>query len=225
MDTIMNLSSRTKLALTAIVAVLGVGLFVVLAVYGFINGTRNDGVTKEAALTAQYLDNQNELSSYISKVYETIGVANLKSDRFDRVLSDAIKGRYDGTGIVPQPLGQSSQFISALVEAYPDLAGLNIYDKIIDIVSAGREAYKQKQSKLLDMLRDYDTWRETGIFKSMVVRMLGFPSDRLEARVGETTLRGNDARNKMYQIVLASDAIKAYETGVMEPLQIPTAPR
>lgn len=32
--------------------------------YSYINGVRNDGIRQETALNAQYLANQNELSSY-----------------------------------------------------------------------------------------------------------------------------------------------------------------
>ncbi len=196
-----------------VVAMLVLGLIV----FNMFNGARTDGVKREAGLTAQYLDNQNYLSAYVSGFYEQVGVANLKSEKLDQILSDAVKGRYDEGGF-----SVGSSFFTGIMEAYPNLAGLNIYDKIVDYVAAGREGYRGKQSKLLDMLREYDTWRESGLLHSWVVGKLGFPSQRLEARVGQEVWRGKDARDRMYLIVLTSNTRKAYETGTMEPLEIPS---
>jgi hypothetical protein len=111
----------------------------------------------------------------------------------------------------------------AIAEAYPEAGVAELMDnwgKIQDYVSAGREGYRATQSKLLDQLRAYDTWRQRGLIRRAVVRMLGFPSDNLEARVGELVLSGEMARMKMYQVVLTSKAIEAYETGLMDPLEV-----
>ncbi len=193
-------------------------IFVSVSIYSTFNTIQQEGVDQETALTAQYLDNQNELSAYVSGFYEQIGIANLKSDKMDQILLDAVKGRYDGKTSA-QP-GQG-QLFSAIKEAYPDLNGLNIYDKIVDYVRAGRESYKQKQSKLLDMLRAYDRWRQSGIIHSKLVVLTGFPSHALRAQIGVNATFGEQALSQMYVIVLTSDAIKAYQTGVQDPLPMP----
>jgi hypothetical protein len=196
--------------------VLAVIVLLVVIVYSSLNSLRNDGIIMERQLGAQYQDNQNWLSAYVSGFYEKVGLANAQTDAFDRVLTDAVKGRYDKDGF-----SADGAFFAAVVEAYPDQASLMAaWNSIQDYVTAGREGYRNQQSKLLDMLRSYDTWRETGFIKSTVIRILGFPSKSLEARVGEITLTGEFARQKMYQIVLASDAINAYQTGIMDPLQV-----
>lgn len=56
--------------------------------------------------------------------------------------------------------------------------------------------------------------------RSWLVNQLGFPSDNLEARIGTKASHGKDARDRMYLIVLASDARNAYETGTLEPLKV-----
>jgi len=196
----------------------GVVVVVLLIIYNYANGIRNEGITRERQLGAQYLDNQNWLSAYISGFYEKVGLANAQTAAFDQVLMDAVMGRYDEGGF-----SADGAFFAAVVEAYPDVSSLMAgWNSIQDYVTSGREGYRNQQSKLLDMLRGYDTWRETGFVKSSVVRILGFPSNSLEARVGEMVLTGEFARQKMYQIVLTKDAIKAYETGTMDPLQVPT---
>lgn len=183
--------------------------------YGYVNGVRSTMLVQEKSLNSQYLANQNELSSYQAGFYEQIGVANLKSDKMNKIISDAVKGRYDGN---MQP-GTGGALFSAIAEAYPDLSNnLDVYDKIVDYVAAKREAYKQTQNKLLDMLRAYDTYREDGLVRSSLVRMLGFPSQGLEARIGTSVKRGHEARDQMFLIVLTEDAKKAYETGTDKPL-------
>lgn len=203
--------------LTVLVLIFGV------VTYSKFNSLRHTGVDKETALTAQYLDNQNELGSFISTFYEQTGIADRKSAQLDLILSDAVKGRYDKTGLTPATPGQTqgNQLISAIVEAYPDLSGLNSYDKILDTISAGRTAYKNKQTLLLDMLRSYDKWRKEGILSTLLIKIAGFPSDSLRAQVGTEFVKGSAAEDKMYVIVLPSDANKAYTTGTLEPLTVP----
>lgn len=200
-----------------ILIVVGVVLGAIgLGFYGYANGINSDGVKMESSLNAQYLDNQNELSSYKTSFYEQIGVANLKSDKMDQIIEDAVKGRYDGK-MAP---GTGGAMFSAITEAYPNV-NLDIYDKIVDFIRASREAYKQKQSKLIDMLRAYDNWRRDGLVRKHFVRMMGFPSDGLEARIGKTVTRGQAALDQMWTIVTTDDTKKAYETGTDAPLTVP----
>lgn len=185
-----------------------------LSLYGYANTTRNEAVTREIQLSTQYLSNQNYLSTYISTFYEQVGIANLKSEKMDQILLDAVKGRYGKDGI------QSGPLMVAIAEAYPDIKSLDVYDKIMTTISSGREGYRAIQDKLLDQLRSYDTWRTQGILRSWALGNF-FPSKSLKARIGDTELTGADALKKMYQIVLASQARDAYEKGTMEPLTAP----
>ncbi len=205
-------------------AVIGVIFYAGVMGYGYCNGLRNESVDRETHLNAQYLDNQNYLSSYVSGFSEKTGLANAKSDKIDQILTDAVKGRYEGDN---GGMGKGGAFFSAIVEAYPDAGkDLAIYDKIADYVQSQREGYKQMQSGLLDNLRAYDKWREEGIVQSWIIEhVIGVPSKRLEAHLGTTVYRGNEARDKMYLIVLDSKTIKAYDTGVMDPLQVPSSPQ
>ena len=200
------------------IAVAVVGLIVVVSLFASFNGKQKDMVKREQALSAQYQDNQNELSTYVSKITEMLGVAENATEAQRTVLEDAIKGRYEGdTGANPT----GGAFFSAITEAYPDLAkNQELYGKVQDAVSAGREAYKNKQTKLLDMLREYETWKNSGFIHSKMVSMVGAPSDNPVARIGTSTSRGQDALDQMYVIVLTKDAKQAYETGEMDPLDL-----
>ena len=212
-----------KIALAIVGAtVLGFVMLIFIA-YSYFNGINNTGITHERGLSAQYLDNQNYLSEYISGFYEQIGVAQAQNEALDTILTNAVKGRYDEGGFQV-----GSSIFTAIVEAYPE-AGvdrlLENWGKIQDYIAAKREGFRNIQSKLIDQMRSYDVWRDTGFIKSAVVRTLGFPSNRLEARIDETVLTGEAARQKMLQIVLTPDAKKAYENGEMDPLKVPSPTR
>lgn len=204
--------------LIALVASGLVAALVLIAFFVALNGNQKTMVSKEQALSAQYQDNQNELSTYVSTIKESLGVADRNTEALDQVLSDAIKGRYDGETTAEPGTGQ---LFSAIVEAYPDLQGVSLpYAKVQDAIFSGRQAYKNTQTKLLDMLRDYETWKNSGFIHSKLVAMVGAPSDNLRAQIGTAVSRGQDALDQMYIIVLAGEAQDAYTSGTMDPMDL-----
>ena len=202
-----------------------IALVVVLFAYSLFNGLYNTGVQYEQRLKNQYLDNQNYLSAYISGFYEQVSVARGATDALDQILLDAVKGRYENTSAGGGGYTVNSPFFNAIVEAYPEASPqelVKIWSKLQDYVASQREGYRNVQSKLLDMLRAYDTWRYSGLIQSKVVSIVGFPSQRLEARFGNNVLTGQRALDKMYELVLDSKTRQAYENGTLDPLEIPT---
>lgn len=193
-------------------------LFGILTLWGVVNGIRNEAVTRETQLSAQYQVNQNHLSAFISEFRESVGIADRKTEQLDRVLTDAVTGRYGDEGF-----SSNGALFSAITEAYPDLKGLDIYDMIFDTIRAGRSDFKNQQDKLLDQLRSYDLWRKQGIIRSWALGNYA-PSNNLVARVGGTEVTGKAALAQMYRIVTTSDTTRAYNTGTMEPLTVPPLP-
>ncbi len=192
-------------------------LIIVIVAFTTVNGTRDEGISKSNSLEAQYVDNQNELSSYILTFNETLGIADRQSQKLNDILLEAVKGRYDGD------LEMGGEMFTVISEAYPDLTSTaETYSKVQDAVIDGRDAYKNKQSKLIDMVRDYEDWLEKGLFKSQLVEFLGFPDDYLEVETASGTLTGEEALDQIKSLVLADEARDAYETGTMEPLISPT---
>mgnify|MGYP001016388534 CR=1 FL=1 len=205
METVLNwIKSHLVIVIAAAVV-----LLLALILFLVNNGVTNTGNKREAGLNAQYLDNQNYLSDCLVKIRETANVTSAEADRFESVMVEVIKGRYEDRS--PNP----GSMFSAIIEDYPDLAPLSAaYERVHTVVVGCRTDYRDIQSKLLDELRSYDAWR-TGSF---TVRTFGgeYPSDNLEARVGTDVKTGTDARNAMYTIVLVKDAKDAYEDGEIE---------
>lgn len=189
-----------------------------VSLYGYINTLRNERVDWETQLPNQYAANQAYLSAYVGGFYEQVGVAKLKSDKMDKILLDAVKGRYEGTGGFKS---SNEALFSAIKEAYPDLSGLNIFDKMMDYISSKREGYRADQQKLLDMLRAYDKWRASGIVQSWIIKhILDCPSENMIARIGERKYTGQAALDQMYLLVLVEGTTEAYTTGKMKPLEV-----
>ncbi len=183
-----------------------------LSFYGKINSEYNAGMAQEVSLSRRYQDNQVQLDTATKKIVESVGLANLKSDKLRQIISEAVKGRYEGK---MQP-GTGGAMFSAISEAYPQI-DLSIYDKIVDLVNAEREAFKGAQSILLDELRSYETWKATGIIRQFFVAKY-FPSTNLKARVGSRVVTGAAALEQMHLIVLSQGTEDAFNNGKQEPI-------
>lgn len=209
--------------LLGIVAFVVVLVIVAVSFYNTVNGTRGTVITKENALIAQYKDNQNELSTYILQFNESLGIADRQSDKLNEIILDAVKGRYDNdTSLQP---GTGGAMFSAIAEAYPDLtATTELYAQVQELVVSGRNAYKNKQSKLLDLIRDYNTYLNQDIFRSWVIdTFIDAPTeDNLVIVDAGVTYKGEDALEQISQIVLTQDAVDAYESGTQNPLITPS---
>ena len=193
-------------------------VIVLLSIFGYINGTRAVGINKEAALSAQYSQNQSTLATYINQFDEELGVSDRAATRVNEILLNAVQGRYKNTSATPG----SGGLFSAISEAYPDLtATTQSYAKVQDLVESGRNTFKDDQQMLLDRLRDYKAWRNNDLVRSAVVNMLGFPTDNLEARTGNQVLHGSDALEKMSRIITNAGSLQAYESGESGPLISP----
>ena len=199
---------------------IAIALIVVLvSIYGYINGLRNTSIDFETRMSATYQANQVELDSYVKSVTEAVGVANLKSAKLNQIFADAVRGRY-GDSRDEIKNGQGGQFMSAVVEAYPDLKGqLDVYDRIVERVFAGREAFKQRQFYLRDNIRAYEHWLNSGLVQSWVIKnVVGAPTELLEARIGNNVRYGREALSQMKVQVTSKSTSDAFESGEEEGL-------
>lgn len=192
----------------------------ILTAYGTINSARGGAITRENAIVAQYSDNKAELSKNILIINETLGIADRQSDVLNKILADAVQGRYDGD---LQP-GTGGTMFSAIAEAYPDLTATSeSYQKVQDAISSQRESFKKQQSKLLDMIRNYKDWTKADLFRSWVLDAFigGTPTDNLEIQHNGQPLKGQNALDQISTIITTSDAEDAYSTGTQEPIITP----
>lgn len=196
----------------------GIVFFVAIFIFAALNGNQKAMVKREAALTAKYQDNQNVLSNYKTVIKEAMGVAQTSTAAQNKVLEDAIKGRYE-LGSTASPQGGSA--FSAIFEQYPNLDKVAFpYEKVQTAIFSGREAFKNQQTALLDLIREYDTWRNSGFIHSILVDIVGAPSGNLEAAIGDDVVTGEAALARMKQIIITSDTKDTFKSGEDEPLDL-----
>ena len=194
-------------ALGTIVAVLTVGF----SLYGYAVNIRNQALAWETDLNATYRVNETELTAYTNTVVEQIGLAGAKSGKVNELVRAALEGRYGDKGF------QSGTFANAIVEAYPDTKALDIYDKILPTIAAGREGIRNKQNLLVEKAQKYDNWRKQGIFRAWVLSGV-YPSNDLSVKVGERTVTGLEALNQLKEPLINAATDTAFQTHRTEPL-------
>lgn len=205
----------TPLAITG-----GVLLAVIVvfgSLYGYINSLQQTDVNYEVQLSRSYESLKSTLDNYIAKAREQAGVTTAQSAAFDKIMSDAVQGRYQiPSGSTAQP-GQG-QLFSAIVEAYPNLSGINqSYSQILDTISGGRDAFNNGQQRLQDQLRQYDQWRKSGFVRSWVIaNVIGAPTSNLVVQNGHT-ITGQAAYTVMSNVITSSTTQNSFNTGTLQP--------
>ncbi len=206
-----------KFIVIGVIAALVIGL--VSWGIGTYTNIRNEGTRTELSITAKYKAMQASYGQDRLAFTDQIGIAREKRDAMDKILTDAVSGRYNKPG---SPQVDNGKLFSAITEAYPDLAGLNIYDKIADFVTKMRGKFAQDQAQIAEMIKDYNTWRQTGSFlHPTLVGWAGFPSDALEMQANGNVYRGKDALDRMSRPIIGSDTGQIFDTGVDQPAITP----
>lgn len=182
---------------------------------GALSSLKTDGVRMEQGMSASYDDNQNYLSAYIVSFHEQFGLTRMQTAAGDTILLNAMRGRYGANGFSP-----NGAFFSAIHEAYPDVASLTAgYGKLMTFVQSGRDQFRARQSRIRDVVRDYDSWLNEGLFRPVIISFLGFPSKNLKARIGGTVVAtGPAALEQFHKLVLDPETNAAFTTGTQQPL-------
>ncbi|HEY9784811.1 MAG TPA: hypothetical protein V6D17_05365 [Candidatus Obscuribacterales bacterium] len=195
--------------------VIGIGISLIST----YTSVRNEGRHQELTLTAKYKAVQASYGQDRLAFTDQLGIAREKRDAMDKILTDAVSGRYNKPG---SPQVDNGKLFSAVVEAYPDLKGLDIYDKILDFVTKMRTKFAQDQAQIAEMVKNYNEWRTTGSFlHPWIVSMCGFPSDSLEVRIGDKVYRGQEALDKMSRPIVGGDTNDIFDGGEDKPAHQP----
>ncbi len=203
------------------------GLAAIMAVIVLISGiseyvgTRNTGRELEIGLTKQFKTVQINYGQFRMQIHDELGIAREKRDAIDKIIVDAVAGRYNADGKENDVTAgvDRGKLFSAIKEAYPDLEGLKIYDKILDHIQAGRKRFAAEQVQLADQVARYNTWRTTGwLLHPWMVEKLGFPSGNLEVQIGDKHLTGSQALEKMNVVIVGGDTQQVFDTGIDTPV-------
>ncbi len=213
-----NLPFKVTKRLIVVVASLFVGFIFLISMFSYFNGLQKASVEREVRLSRQYETLKTGLDAFLTTAREQAGVTKAQTAAFDKIMLDAVQGRYQGKEGGPttaQP--GSGTLFSAIAEAYPNLDTLNSsYTRILDTISSGRTAFANNQSKLQDQLREYDQWRKSGIINSWVLaHITGVPSQNLVV-VNDSRKTGIEAYDVMAKVITSSTTGGAFNSGKLE---------
>jgi hypothetical protein len=191
----------------------GIGLWAA----GVYTSVRNEGRTQEIHLTAVYKKVEIKYGQWRLGVTDQLGIAREKRDAMDKILVDAVSGRYNKAG---SPQVDNGKFFSAITEAYPDLKGqLDVYDKIVAYVAEGRKIFAQDQIELQEAIAAFNTWKNTGSLLHPMFAGWLFPDDNLEAYNGnKPPLKGQAALEAMSRPIVGSDTGQIFDEGQDKPI-------
>lgn len=197
---------------------------IVVLVVGFLlyassvyTSVRNGGNEREIALTSKYSSIQAAYGQWRLGVTDSLNISREKRDAMDKILQNAIAGRYNKGGAQPD----KGTLLSVIKEAYPDLNGLNVYDQLMGYVKQGRDRFGRDQEAMQKQIADYNTWRKTGSLLHPWFASFLFPGDNLVARVGDKKYTGAEALEKMSTVLVGADTTKIFDTGVDEGVVTP----
>ena len=151
-------------------AVVGLGFvgliiaLIIVATTSYISAN-NYGARIEAQLNAEYDNNQNILAQGQQKVLEAAQVPAMYKDDFKELIAADIQGRYGPNG---------SQATFQWLKERELNVDAQLYRKIQQLVESYRDEFKNSQTKMIDVRRQYEA--EQGLFwRGMWLRIAGFP--------------------------------------------------
>lgn len=129
-------------------------------------GAYNLGNTLEQKIIATNENNKNVLSTYYQKVQEAAQVPGMMKDDLKEVINGALASRYGADG--------SKAVFNMIKENYPGVVDASLYQKIQQIVEAGRDEFKVAQTVLVDQKRMYKTFLGS-FWGGMMLKLAGYP--------------------------------------------------
>ena len=183
--------------------------------FWLFNAIQSEGIQYETDLNSQYVQNVNNLSTYVLSFEEQLGVANLQESQIKAIITEAVAGQTNVQDLVAP--GKSPLY-AAVSQAYPKVT-LEQYTALMTYIQQGRDQFQQGQASLLTELSAYDHWQHAGLLvQPGIISALGFPTKILRVQVGGKSYTGADAEAQMWRIVENPVATTAFATGVERPL-------
>jgi len=178
----------------ALLSVIGSIFLAVLIFIGCIFGYNNSAVRMEKAIQAQYEQNQNARSQFVTSVMEAVQIPTMYKDDFKEVILADMEGRYGKDG--------SKATFNWIKERNLDFNSA-MYTKLQNMIEAGRAEFAHEQKLLIDKKRAYKMKLDS-LPGEFFYAMLGFPKINLDK----------------YNIVKSADNNKVFSSGTEAPMKL-----
>jgi hypothetical protein len=173
---------------------LGLILLVGIAAWSIFGSAYNTANNSEINIEGNFKDLQNVKSSYTMKIREMAQVPEMYAEKLKEVVGAAMEGRYGADG--------SKAVFQMITEQNPTVDP-TMYNRVQQVMEAGRNDFQQAQTKHNDILIAYKKVLTT-FPNNIVYGMLGYPKLDLSK----------------YQIIIASETRKQFETGTDEKINL-----
>lgn len=183
-------------AILAIVGGVFLGLFLLvgIAAWSIFGNAYNIANKSEINIKYNFKDLENIKSNYTMKIREMAQVPDMYVDALKSVVSDAMEGRYGADG---------SKAVFQMISEHNPTVDPTMYNRIQQVMEAGRNDFQNAQSKHNDMLGAYEKTLTT-FPNNIVYTILSYPKLDLSK----------------YQIIIASETQKQFETGIDEKINL-----
>ncbi len=156
-------------------------------------GIRSKLNTMEKNIVYQYEQNKNDYDGMWKTFKEAAQVTDMYSTDLEKVFKSAIQARYENS---------SNNLFSMIKEQNPNFDS-SMYKRLQEIIEGGRATFKEKQDKLLDKKRIYDTYLNE-FPNNIVAGFFGYPKIKLDD----------------YKIVTSDRTDGAFNSGKDEPIKL-----
>lgn len=172
------------------------GLFVILAISlaGIAINTNDTCVRHEAAIEAQWMQNQNNYANYFNKIKEMAQIPEMYTGDLRKVYDGVMQGRYGNDG--------SKAMVQLIQEHNPNFDS-SMYTRIQQAIESGRNSFEADQKTLIDRKRVYEVYLGSAV-SGMMARAMGFPRKDLSR----------------FNLVTNEETQRAFETGQAGPIRL-----
>lgn len=159
---------------------------VVFAIMQYVSAA-NYGVQAENGIKAEWENNENILAGYSQKIREAAQIPTMQRDDLVKIFTGTLGARYGANG--------SQASMQWIKEQNPNL-DQKTYIKLQQIIEAGRDEFKNAQTKLIDKKRQYEN--QLGfVWRGFWLKLAGYPKIDLSK----------------YKIITNEYASEAFRTG------------
>lgn len=183
----------SKGMMTLLAVVVGIALLIGVPVISYFTAW-SAGNRAEQNIAARWEDNENVLAQYMQKVKETAQVPGMQRDDLIAVFTGANESRYGKTG--------SAATMQWIREQNPNLDQAT-YRQIQQVIEAGRNEFKNVQTRLVDAKRSLRTQLGSP-WRGFWMRQAGYPTIQIGYPIG--------AKDN-YPIVSVGAASSAFKEG------------
>jgi hypothetical protein len=166
------------------------------AMFVEFNNAHNMAVDYETRIDAQWQNNMNTLSQYNLKVQEAVQIPAMYRDDFLKTLNASMAGRYGKQG---------SQATMQWFKEHSITLPTQLYLKLQQIIEAGRNEFRNEQTKLLDLTRGYKR-SSNSLWTGFMMRIGGFPS--------------TDFNWEKYEVLIDSETENSFKEKSIKPIQL-----